>query len=48
MRYPSLLRADGWEERATLWRWTVDSASGTVTEAEIDGRTGEFPRIADR
>ncbi|MFI8961818.1 carotenoid oxygenase family protein [Streptomyces sp. NPDC053493] len=34
--------------RAVLWRWTVDPASGTVREEQIDDRAGEFPRIDDR
>jgi carotenoid cleavage dioxygenase-like enzyme len=48
MRYPELFTEDDRGKRATLWRWTVDPVAGTVTEAEIDGRTGEFPRIDDR
>jgi carotenoid cleavage dioxygenase len=36
------------ESVPTLWRWTVDVASGTVTERELDSRPQEFPRIDDR
>ncbi|MYT32387.1 MULTISPECIES: carotenoid oxygenase family protein [unclassified Streptomyces] len=31
-----------------LWRWTIDLASGTVREEQIDDQIGEFPRIDDR
>ena len=30
-----------------LWRWVIDTAAGTVTEQQIDDRSGEFPRVAD-
>jgi carotenoid cleavage dioxygenase len=33
---------------ATLWRWTIDLAAGTVTERQLDDRPAEFPRIDDR
>ena len=32
----------------SLWRWTIDLASGVVTEDRLDDRPGEFPRIDDR
>ncbi|HKN50881.1 MAG TPA: carotenoid oxygenase family protein [Amycolatopsis sp.] len=31
-----------------LWRWTLDPATGRVTEEQVDERPGEFPRIDDR
>ncbi len=30
-----------------LWRWTIDTVSGKVTEDQIDDRPAEFPRVAD-
>jgi len=33
---------------ALLWRWAIDLRSGTVTEAQLDDRPGEFPRVDDR
>ena len=32
----------------SLWRWTVDLASGTVTEGQLDDRPVEFPRVDER
>ncbi len=34
--------------RATLWRWTIDKASGRVTEEQLDDRNADFPRVDDR
>jgi carotenoid cleavage dioxygenase-like enzyme len=34
--------------QATLWRWTIDLAGGTVREQQLDDRGCEFPRIDDR
>ncbi|MFG1609811.1 carotenoid oxygenase family protein [Actinoplanes sp. NPDC049265] len=31
-----------------LWRWTLDPATGTVTEECLDDRPADFPRIDDR
>ncbi|WP_367318515.1 carotenoid oxygenase family protein [Streptomyces sp. HUAS ZL42] len=36
------------ESSPTLWRWTVDRTSGTVTEAQLSNQVEEFPRIDDR
>lgn len=36
------------ESAPTLWRWTVDLPSGTVTEVQLDDHLQEFPRIDDR
>ena len=30
-----------------LWRWTIDTVTGRVHEAQADDRSGEFPRIND-
>ncbi|MEU8825346.1 carotenoid oxygenase family protein [Streptomyces sp. NPDC048636] len=53
MRYPELWRraADGSTlpmKAAVLWKWTLDPATGTVREDQVDDRPGEFPRIDDR
>ena len=49
VRYPEL-----WRESplvigpATLHRWSVDLAAGSLTEAPLDDRPVEFPRVDDR
>ncbi|GAB2514143.1 carotenoid oxygenase family protein [Nocardia heshunensis] len=50
MRYPSMWRTDsqGFDEVATLWRWTIDLRTGVVSEEQVDDRVAEFPRIDDR
>ncbi|WP_329253642.1 carotenoid oxygenase family protein [Actinoallomurus sp. NBC_01490] len=52
MRYAELWRggprSGGVTEEATLWRWTLDLAAGTVREEQIDDRSAEFPRVDDR
>jgi carotenoid cleavage dioxygenase len=30
-----------------LWRWTIDTVTGKVSEEQIDDRGAEFPRVAD-
>ena len=30
-----------------LWRWTINTTTGEVHEAQVDDRAGEFPRVAD-
>jgi carotenoid cleavage dioxygenase-like enzyme len=30
-----------------LWRWTIDTTTGTVHEEQVDDRPAEFPRVAD-
>ncbi len=30
-----------------LWRWTIDTRTGKVSEEQVDDRPGEFPRVAD-
>jgi carotenoid cleavage dioxygenase-like enzyme len=30
-----------------LWRWTIDTVSGSVREEQIDDRPAEFPRVPD-
>lgn len=34
--------------KASLWRWTIDRASGTVTEEHLDERKSDFARVDDR
>jgi carotenoid cleavage dioxygenase-like enzyme len=49
VRYPELWRdGGGFDAEAVMWTWTVDLARGTVTEAQLDDRSVEFPRIDDR
>ena len=33
--------------RPYLWQWEIDPAGGTVTDRQLDDRTGDFPRIND-
>jgi carotenoid cleavage dioxygenase-like enzyme len=40
--------SDDYAEVGRLWRWTIDTAAGTVTEEEVDGRPGDFGRVDDR
>jgi carotenoid cleavage dioxygenase len=48
-RYPHLWRdhQDAFEP-ATLHRWTLDVATGTVKEEALDDRAVEFPRVDER
>ena len=49
VRYPELWRdSGGFEADGVLWTWTIDLASGRVTERQLDDRAVEFPRIDDR
>ncbi|GGJ84279.1 carotenoid cleavage dioxygenase [Streptomyces camponoticapitis] len=48
MRYDSLADGVRVTGNATLWRWTIDLATGTVREEQLDDRDAEFPRIDDR
>ncbi len=48
IRYDRLGDGVGLDDAGTLWRWTVDPASGTVREEQLDDRGAEFPRIDDR
>ncbi|MCV7280904.1 carotenoid oxygenase family protein [Mycolicibacterium flavescens] len=49
VRYPELWRNNGgFEADAVLWSWTIDLATGAVTERQLDDRAVEFPRIDDR
>lgn len=47
-RYPHLSAPDLGAASATLWRWTADLATGTVTEERLDDEAAEFPRVDDR
>ncbi|HTN81594.1 MAG TPA: carotenoid oxygenase family protein [Acidimicrobiales bacterium] len=40
--------SDDYAEVGRLWRWTIDLASGTVREEQIDDRPGDFGRVDDR
>ncbi len=35
-------------DQSSLWQWTIDQVAGTVTETQLDDRTGDFPRVDDR
>jgi carotenoid cleavage dioxygenase len=49
IRYPELWRDNGgFDADGVLWSWTIDLASGTVSERQLDDRNIEFPRIDDR
>ncbi|MFJ4658910.1 carotenoid oxygenase family protein [Nocardia sp. NPDC088792] len=49
MRYASLWRKDAQEEeKASLWRWTIDLVTGAVREEQVDDRAAEFPRVDER
>jgi len=49
VRYPELWRGGaGFDATGAMWTWTIDLATGTVTESQVDGRSVEFPRIDDR
>ncbi|MFE2042722.1 carotenoid oxygenase family protein [Streptomyces sp. NPDC059477] len=48
MRYPGLEDGVHVPSPPLLWRWTVDLATGTLTEEQLDDHSGEFPRVDDR
>ena len=49
VRYPEVWRDQGgFESNGVMWSWTIDFASGRVTERQLDDRPVEFPRIDDR
>lgn len=49
VRYPELWRdAADFDVDGVLWSWTIDLASGRVTEHQLDDLSVEFPRIDDR
>ena len=49
VRYPELWRdRGGFDADGVLWSWTIDLATGTVSERQLDDRAVEFPRIDDR
>lgn len=39
---------DDEENGARLWRWTINTKSGSVKEEQLDDVSGDFPRIDDR
>jgi len=49
VRYPELWRGHaGFDQDAMMFTWTIDLATGTVSERQLDDRPVEFPRIDDR
>jgi carotenoid cleavage dioxygenase-like enzyme len=49
VRYPYIWRADQEDfPPATLHRWTVDTATGSVKEQPLDDQNIEFPRVDER
>ncbi len=40
--------SDDYAEVGRLWRWTIDTERGTVTEDLVDDRPGDFGRVDDR
>jgi carotenoid cleavage dioxygenase-like enzyme len=50
VRYPEVWRGapEGFEESASLWRWTIDPRRGTVSENQLDDQPCEFPRVDPR
>jgi carotenoid cleavage dioxygenase len=49
-RYPELWRdsPEVFDHTASLWRWTIDAAAGTVQEQQLDNQAAEFPRVDPR
>lgn len=39
---------EGEDDSARLWKWTIDTAKGTVTEEQLDDAPSDFPRVDDR
>jgi carotenoid cleavage dioxygenase-like enzyme len=48
IRYDSIGDGVDLNGQSSLWRWTIDLATGAVSEQQLDDRTCEFPRIDDR
>jgi carotenoid cleavage dioxygenase-like enzyme len=51
VRYPRMFDAHrlGPDDGApALWRWTIDTATGTVTEEQLSDQALEFPRVDER
>jgi carotenoid cleavage dioxygenase-like enzyme len=48
IRYDHLGDGVAFDGHGALWRWTLDLATGTVSEEQLDDRQAEFPRIDDR
>ena len=47
-RFEHIWKADAMDFPApNLWRWTINTTTGKVTEEQIDDRSGEFPRVND-
>ncbi len=39
---------DGEDDAGRLWRWSIDTVGGKVTEDQIDDAPGDFPRVDER
>jgi carotenoid cleavage dioxygenase len=48
VRYDSLGDGIQVNGQSSLWRWTIDLATGAVCEEQLDDRGTEFPRMDDR
>jgi carotenoid cleavage dioxygenase-like enzyme len=49
VRYPNLWKGGGNDfPAASLWRWTIDPAAGSVAEEQVDDQPIEFPRLDER
>jgi carotenoid cleavage dioxygenase len=49
-RYPELWRGapEGFDQPASLWRWTIHAGRGTISEQQLDDQPCEFPRVDPR
>jgi carotenoid cleavage dioxygenase len=48
IRHQDAYRTTALANQPALWRCTIDLATGTVTEEQLDDRPTEFPRVDDR
>jgi carotenoid cleavage dioxygenase-like enzyme len=48
IRHPHAFRPDATPATPSLWRWTINPATTTVREEQLDDRSTEFPRIDER
>lgn len=47
-RFPHMWRESSMDfPNPELWRWTINTVTGKVSEEQIDDRPAEFPRVAD-
>ena len=48
VRFEHIWKADAMDfPPPNLWRWTINTKTGKVTEEQVDDRSGEFPRVND-